>query len=165
MPAAMVGHPGHALYLHDDEEALLDVVLRFVAEGQYHGQRTVVISSDERLDRLQERLVQHGLEGSAVGHSAEAVLEQVLVGGSPDRERFRATMRDLLAAHEPGTVRVHGDTAALLAARGSADGALQLELLCDELVAELAVQHLCAHPRAQVSPDDAVCRAHGDFRQ
>lgn len=161
----MHGQPGHALYLHDDDAALLDVLVRFVAEGQYHGQRTLVVATEERLAALDEQLAEHALADCVVRHHAEACLEQVLVGARPDRDRFRAVTGALLAHHRPGTVRVYGEAGALLAAGGNASAALELERLWDELAAEQPVQRLCAYPSALVSPGDPVCRVHGDFRR
>lgn len=161
----MLGQPGHSLYLYDSEDALLDVLVRYVAEGRYHGQRTLVLSSPERLDRLHQRLAGHGLADWAVGHSAEACLDRVLLEGVPDRERFRAAMAELLSGQTPETTRVCGEMVGLLAERGSMDGALELERLWNELVAEHPVLRLCAYPRDRVEQHDAVCLAHDDFRR
>lgn len=165
--SAMQGEPGHALYLHEDEEALLDVLVRFVAEGHYHGQRTLVLTSGERLAALDARLSQHQLAGWVAGHDAAACLERVSIAGSPDRERFRATMSDLLAGEEPGSAQVYGELGALLAARGGLAEALQLEHLWNELAAEQPVLRLCAYPRDQLGQHgqhDPVYRAHSHVR-
>jgi hypothetical protein len=153
----------HALHLYGDDAALLDVLERYILEGDRLGQRTVLFATPERLGALAERMDLLGLAHVLDGHDAAEALSQFIVDGVPDEAKFAQVVHDTLIGYTATNVRLYGEMVAVLWREGNITGALQLEQLWNVYLSEHPVPLLCAYAQADVGEHpqhDAVLAAH-----
>jgi PAS domain S-box-containing protein len=167
----------HFAQFYDNDAFLLNEVGRFAATGLDAGDRVIVIASEPHRNGLEERLWGRGLDVAAAfaqGHyvplDAAEALSKVMVNGWPDEGRFTGEIGGVItpaaAADGRRRVRVFGEMAALLWAVGSADAAIRLEELWNDLAKNHRFSLFCAYPiagfskRAHASPLLQICAAH-----
>jgi hypothetical protein len=136
------GHD-HLLGCYGTEALLAVAVCGFQAPALRAGDAAVVIATSAHRRAFAAALARDGIdvlvavgEGRLVVLDACELLERFMAGGRPDRQRFRDTITEILdRASLGGTrqVRVYGEMAALLRARGDADAAIALEALWNDL--------------------------------
>ena len=166
--ADVVGHmrhdeAGHAAYLYESDDELLDRLEAYVADGWVHGQRTVLFAEASRTAALRERLAGRGLEQAIDPHDAQESLGVFLRGGMPQAPLFTAMVNETLAQQGHGSVRLYGEMVAVLWRDEAFTAALELEELWNRYLAAHPLPLLCAYPAADVigHPDQArLCRAH-----
>ena len=154
---------GHAVYLHDGDDDLLDRLEAYVVDGWAHGQRTILFAEAARIGALRDRLAARGLEQAIDPHDADEALEVFLRGGMPQAPLFTAMVNETLAQQGHGSVRLYGEMVAVLWRDGAITAALELERLWNAYLAAHPLPLLCAYPAADLAghPDQGrICRTH-----
>lgn len=175
--ASLLSSPseGHLVHFYEDEELLFDAVARFLGAGLQAGDHLIVIATPEHRKVFVQRLKNLGVdsaiaEGSLVFFDARETLAKFMVNGSPNRERFRHALADILRRATGGRkgvrTRVYGEMVDLLWQDGARSAAIELEELWNGARSEHAFPLLCAYAMANFYKDggalgvDDVCRAH-----
>jgi hypothetical protein len=160
---AMLGQPTHAVCFYQDDDELFEVLERWVAEGQYYRQRTVLFATQDRIRGLRQRLAVWDLQSEVEAYDAELALRRFMRDGAPVRELFEDVVLEALGGRSPDEVRCYGELVTVLWQQGNVTGAIALEELWDELLADVPVPLLCAYAHADVGAHPAhadVCRTH-----
>ncbi len=147
----------HGVQFYPTPEALAEIVAAFLAEGLRNGEPALLIATPERLALIEKRLVEAGLNpnglkwtGDLLVLDAQAVVDMVLINGSPSAELFRETMKrfldQLCRGREGCRMRAFADVIDLLW-RGeiTAAVAIRLETLWNELAAERGAGFLSSY--------------------
>ena len=153
----------HRVAFDDGTEELTDAVVAFLQPALTEGVAVVVAKPGHR-QRIGAALIAAGMRapGTQDGHlialDAAATLEQLMVDGVPDRDRFDRLIGGLLAdaARSGGPVRVYGEMVALLWEQGDVAGAMALEDLWNELAEAHQFGLLCGYPSALFAHPDAA---------
>jgi signal transduction histidine kinase len=172
----------HAAQFYEDDDFLLGAVSRFVGAGLRAGEGLIVVATRAHLDALSRTLEGFGLgravdSGRARLFDARDMLDRFIVGGMPDRARFRAIVcpeidgcrraarsRGDMAGLDP--VGAFGEMVDLLCRDGNAVAALRLEDLWTEICHEKSVSLLCGYAlqsfasEADAARFEAVCACH-----
>jgi hypothetical protein len=147
--------PGqHIAQLYSDAAFLERAVAHFVIEGVGRGEAIIVIATDDHWQAVADRLRELGLDldgltrsGQLTVRDAATCLDQILLDGMPDRERFRTVVAGAVeAARAAGyrDVRAFGEMVDLLRRTDLVATAL-LEDLWNELLAEHRLTLLCGY--------------------
>ena len=171
----------HAAQFYEDDDFLLAAVSRFVTAGLRAAEGLIVVATRPHLDALSRTLEDFGLRhaldsGRARLFDARDMLDRFIVGGMPDRDRFRAIVcpaidgcrravrsRDLGGADPVGAFDGMVD---LLCRDGNAVAALRVEDLWTEICHEKSVSLLCGYSlqsfasEADAARFEAVCACH-----
>lgn len=166
----------HFVHIHDDDDAFLGLLERFVGDGLRAGEGTIVIATAEHLAALDQRLTANGLDptaarwrGQYLPMDAETTLAQFMINGWPDDELFASVITEVIQRakrHGRGRkVRAFGEMVALLWAQGHHGATVRLEHLWHELCQVETLPLFCAYPRAGFTQDASksisdVCAMH-----
>lgn len=163
----------HVVVFHQSLGFLAATVAEFLAPALMGGGTAIVVGTPEHRALIEDTLAQAGVlgldAGGLVSLDAEEALSGFMVDGSPDRQRFEATVGRLVrrATATDRPVRVFGEMVAVLWEQGLPEAALTLESLWDEVVAERPFSLLCAYPMSSFRDDAStdglrrICRGHG----
>jgi hypothetical protein len=172
----LAGHRDHAVQFYSDDDELSASVGTFLGQGLAGGGSAVVVVATpaHRAAFAAALLAGAGdggpaqMAGRLLLVDAAGMLGGFLAGDELDSARFRAAAADLIgraaAAGQP--VRIYAEMVALLWDAGQVTLALELEVLWNDLAAQLPFSLLCAYPARLVTrPDDGgaleqVCRLH-----
>jgi MEDS: MEthanogen/methylotroph, DcmR Sensory domain len=144
----------HSVHFYDRPSSLIDRVCEYVREGFRGGDAAIIICTPEHLESIDACLGARGFDVAAlrddglyVSLDAARTLEQFIVNGRPDRNRFSDVVGgQLVRTH--GTyprVRAFGEMVALLWAQGKSQAALELEDLWNELLGYHPFSLMCAY--------------------
>ena len=164
----------HVVQFYEDDDFLCDTVARFIGAGLVAGETAIVIATDLHRQCFAQRLRRNDLDvdraianGRLLFLDARETLEQVLVDGHPNVERFRevlgATMHRL---GDGARLRVYGEMVDLLWRDGKSDAAIHLEEMWNELGQTRSFSLLCAYvmgnfyKESESAGFDAVCERH-----
>jgi PAS domain-containing protein len=147
----------HFVQFYEDEGRLADAVANFVAASLQEGGGGVVIATARHRTPVGQRLARRGLdlkklqeEGRWAPLDAEDALEQFMVEGLPDEDRFCGLIEPVLERaaqrERKPRVRAFGEMVAVLWERGNREGALQLEKLWNEILRRHSLSLFCAYP-------------------
>lgn len=110
---------GHFCQVHQDEAALVQAVVTFLAAGVANGENIILVTRKTRqtqiLDWLKAKLPASTrlVEGKNLFlHSSNLLLDHILVDGMPDWRRFEETVTrvaDEASVHGQRPVRLYGD--------------------------------------------------------
>jgi anti-sigma regulatory factor (Ser/Thr protein kinase) len=168
----------HAVSVYVDDHEVVDELARFVADGVVQQGRAVVVATSQHRTALVETLRAMGLdpdEPPVAGHlvllDAKQTLESFTTPSGFDRDLFltRVGQRVIDAGADGAPVRVFGEMVGLLWEAGDVQGAIALEAMWNDLIAEVGFDLLCAYPAALIEtsslPDvRAVCDQHTSLR-
>ena len=173
-------HGNHIVQFYDDDAFLAKTVAKFVGAGFAADQPAIIIATPEHRDLITDRLGDHGIDisrsrraGNLTMLDARDTLDQFMINGSPDRERFRHAMGQALRAsrrREGSVTRAYGEMVDLLWKDGNTAGAIRLEDLWNELAGTYEFSLLCAYAmgnfyKATDGPAfHAICRQHSHVR-
>jgi anti-sigma regulatory factor (Ser/Thr protein kinase) len=171
--ASPAAHDHDVTFYDRDTEVVADVA-RFVAVGLAHGERVVVVATDEHRAGIDEVLEQHGEDpvgarrtGRYLTLDAAETLATFMVDGVPRRPEFERAIGRIIdrAAADGSPVRVFGEMVALLWAHGNVSGAIELEALWNGLATTRRFSLLCAYPTSILSGSPlqdihSVCHLH-----
>lgn len=163
-------HPGaHSVICYERAEALLRELDGFICRGLARGGTAIAIARPDRIEYLQRRAREQGLDVSRlITLDAAETLALFMRAEAPDPELFEATVGQCVARAAEGGHPVHafGEMVAILCDRGNYEGALALERLWEGVVARHSISLLCAYPwrlfsKAEHGPMyQSICEAH-----
>jgi anti-sigma regulatory factor (Ser/Thr protein kinase) len=145
----------HAVNFYDDDREAVDTVAEFVLAGLNRGEGVVVVATPGHRVAVDQALLALGadptparLAGQYLSMDAAEVLAGFMVDGSPQPEKFAASVGGLIhdVAHGRPAVRVFGEMVALLWQDHQVAAALELESLWNVLADDQAFSLLCAYP-------------------
>jgi len=174
--AGQAGH-SHGVQFYEDEDFLIDVVARFLADGLRAGAPAIAIATRGHRDALRQRLTADGFDIQDAAWSsrvalldADETLAKFMVDGLPNPTRFRAVASDVLkrmtAAAPRGRPRVYGEMVDLLWRSDQATAAIKLEVLWNEFGRKFPFTLLCGYAMdnfrqsEQAEGFQTICRAH-----
>jgi hypothetical protein len=165
----------HFVQFYEEEQFLIQGVAAYVAQGFVQGHAAVLILTQTHRLAVEKRLAAGGADaeeyqrcGLYYAYDAAETLACFMVDGHPNPRRFRATIEPVIevASQYGSSVRAFGEMVALLWAEGNKAGAIELEILWNDLMEKSSFALLCAYPIAQFSDGDQnrelrhICRAH-----
>lgn len=151
----------HVAQVHNGEDRLAENLHAFAIEALDAGDPLVVLITEAHHRSLADRLACEGHPWRDVVDSGRGafldvatVLDHVLVGGRPDRARFRALMEDVLerwsALDPPRPVRIYGELVNVLCRSGQIEAAADVEEFWNELARDHQFTLVCAYSRGNL---------------
>ena len=147
----------HLVRPYADEAQLVDLVARFLGVGLVRGESIVMLAVDHHSSAVCDRLTEVGFHLAAAReknqlhvYDARDMLDRLLLGGVPDRERFRRVIGGVLTQAAGGSrrrIRVFGEMLDLCWRAGDIESALRLETFWNELQNERAVDVLVSYSK------------------
>ena len=161
-------HCDHVVQVYENEEAFLDTLEAFVAEGFRKNEAVIIIATPEHRAALAGRLELSGINVAAAASSgqfivrdARACLARFMFDGWPAESRFNAMIEELLAKarEKHPTVRAFGEMVALLWDERLYRATMRLEHIWTQLSQRESFPLFCAYPKATFDAGDpADCR-------
>jgi PAS domain S-box-containing protein len=170
------GDSHHMVHFYEDENVLFEAVGRFIDSGLRAGESVIVVAMPRHRDGFLRRITSLDVyraiaEGRLVLLDARETLSRLMVGGMPQRDRFRDALGDVLAQvakQRPGArIRAYGEMVELLWCDGLRSAAIRLEELWNEAIDAHGLSLLCAYTmtnffkNGRLDPQFGdVCRTH-----
>lgn len=155
--------PQHLVGFYETDTFLVDSVVAFLGPAVDVGEAAVVVATPAHGTQLQEALTRRGLDVAVaierdqlIVLDAAQLLADVMVGDTPDTERFESLFGPVLdrARHGGRQVRIFGEVSALLWADGHLAAARTLEGLGSHLTATQGHTMLCMYPTSAVDSEE-----------
>jgi DNA-binding NarL/FixJ family response regulator/PAS domain-containing protein len=163
----------HVVEFYEAEGFLIDMVSRFVGSALHNGDTAIVIATSAHRQALEVAIEALGIDPSAAADryrllDAAELLKMFMVGGEPNAERLRETVRAVIErpAAEGREVQIFDEMGVLLWNAGDVASTITLEELWNDLGVTHEVARLCAYPlRAFGNDADAavferICEQH-----
>ena len=164
----------HAVQIYGTDEAFLDALEGFVAQGLHQGESAIIIATPEHRTSLARRLESRGLDlekararDQYIALDAETTLSEFMRADWPDDGLFARCVDSLIrrARAHGRPVRAFGEMVALLWAQGHSGATVRLEHLWHQLCRERAFPLFCAYPRSGFTQDatvslEEICATH-----
>ncbi|MFM6850080.1 MAG: MEDS domain-containing protein [Terrabacter sp.] len=155
----------------------IDAVARFVADGWDHDECVVVVATAQHRATVDQLLTQRGYDPAArtehgryLALDAEAALQEIMVDGRVDPQRFLARAGEVITqASSAGVpIRAFGEMVSQLWQNGMVEAAIELELMWNQLLREHDFTLLCAYPtgafeHAELVDVRRVCELHTEL--
>jgi PAS domain S-box-containing protein len=167
------GH--HFARFYTLDETLVDSVAAYVTKNVAEGAAAIVIASEAHMSALQVRWASLQFDAAAAAArgqllllEAAETLSKFMVGGAPDRERFMASVGDVVArvSARYAHIAAFGEMVTLLWADGKPTAAVKLESLWDELMRSYPMTLFCGYALRDCAGEQsdeefrAICAAH-----
>jgi CheY-like chemotaxis protein len=145
----------HFVQFYENDEYLIESVSGYVAAALSEGDSSIVIASPGHRHALQRELVACGIDVTEAQNSGRYVLldaletlSKFMIDGSPDPQRFDATIGTIVRRLRQCGRRVHafGEMVALLWSKGLCNAAIELEQLWNKLASREQFALFCAYP-------------------
>lgn len=168
---------GHIVQFYESDEQLIRTVGGYFVDGLQAGDVVIAIATRPHRQSFEAVIAEAGIDadeargtGRLITLDASEALDQFLIDGWPDGERFDAVIGALVrhAAAGGNGVRAFGEMVALLWDAGRVPAALELEALWNRLGEHVPFSLYCAYPAASVAGDDRadaldeVCQLHSE---
>lgn len=166
----------HAVQFYGDDESLFTTVAGFLSQGFVDGHPGIVIATEDHrvaiLDHLRGRLIDVDKAqqmGVLIVLDAQQTLDLFMVQGSPDQERFEASVGKLIAEVLDGRedrilIRAYGEMVDVLWKEGKPEAAIRLEMLWNKLAQLHGFALLCGYSMGNFYKEtkgfEAICREH-----
>lgn len=140
---------GHFVSFYDDDERLVREVGSYLWRGLEAGGAAVVVAAPEHRAAIAEQLADHAPDARLVMLDARATLDEFMVDGMPDEQRFVAVVGEVVrraGAAGRGRVHAYGEMVALLVEDGCDEAAIRLEQLWNNLGRTQYFSLFCAYP-------------------
>ena len=165
-PKASAGH-FHAVQFYKDDDSLISIVAKFLAEGFALNQPGVIIATPEHRAAIEAALESIQLDvkrmkqlGDLVVLDAREVLDTVLADGMPHARLFThvlgTTLQQVTRIHPNRTIRAYGEMVNVLWKDGLTAAAIRLETLWNELAKSHDFKLLCGYSMGNFYKDAAV---------
>ena len=165
--ASGTGRHFHAVQFYQDDETLIAIVARFLAEGFKQSEPAVVIATPEHRMALEIALSGHGLDvprlkqlGDIVLIDARETLDTIIADGMPHPRLFNhifgSTLKEVARIHPDRTTRAYGEMVNVLWKDGMTAAAIRLETLWNELAKSHDFKLLCGYSMGNFYKDAAV---------
>jgi hypothetical protein len=162
----------HFVQTYVQSRDLVDSLAVFAGAGLGKGDAVVVVARPGHAKALEDRLAADAFDvkdledwGQLRILDAVGVLEEFMVAGRPDRERFRAICTGLIAkarvCSRTGRVRIYGEMVDVLWQQGNVAAASQLEAYWNEIIHAFCIPLFCAYRVAgDCTLPEELSRAH-----
>ncbi len=165
----------HILQIYENDEIFLDTLTRFIGGGINTGDSSIIISTQNHLDAVNNGLKNHGInvdalisDNSFIPLNAQETLSKFMINGWPDEYLFNQTVSQLLKKAQGANkrkVRAFGEMVAILWAQGYNGATVQLEHLWNNFCQKEAFCLFCAYPKSGFTDDmsdslNNICSAH-----
>jgi len=165
-PKASAGH-FHAVQFYKDDDSLISLVAKFLAEGFTLSQPGVIIATPEHRVAIEDALESLQLDvtrmkqlGDLVVLDAREVLDTILADGMPHAHLFEHVLGTMLQQvariHPNRTIRAYGEMVNVLWKDGLTAAAIRLETLWNELAKSHDFKLLCGYSMGNFYKDAAV---------
>ena len=157
----------HAVQFYKDDDSLITIVARFVAEGFVQSQPAIVIATPEHRRALEKALSAQALDvkrlrqlGDLTMLDARETLDTFMIDGTPHPRLFAHVLGrflDEIARTHPGrTTRAYGEMVNLLWKDGLTAAAVRVETLWNELARSHEFKLLCSYSMGNFYKDAAL---------
>jgi len=146
----------HAVQLYESDAFLADSVAYFIHKGLETGCGALIIATAAHQEAIDQALRARGADpsvarasGQYIAIDAAETLDQIMVDGWPDAQRFNRLVGAALwtlAERNCSSVRAFGEMVTVLWASGRHEAALHLEKLWNSLSSRHKFSLLCAYP-------------------
>jgi signal transduction histidine kinase len=177
----IAAHRDHAVQFFEDEGFLVNTVSSYVETSLAARQPVLIIATPERRQAFVDRLKTLGVDAETAERErvlglvdARSALDDFMVGGMPDRDRFDATIGGLVRSRRVAfpsvPLRAYGEMVDLLWQDANPEAAIRLEELWNELAARHDFSLLCAYAMTRFAGSlhangfAQVCAQHADVR-
>jgi hypothetical protein len=164
----------HAVRFYENDKSLARIVAQFLSDGFAAGSPGIVVAAPVQRAAILKELVARSVNVVELQRSddlilldAQETLSTFMTNGTPDAQRFRNSMCDVITRACRGrancTVRIYGQMVDLLWAKGQREAAIRLEVLWNGLANTEAFSLLCGYAMGHFYKDanfDEVCRQH-----
>ena len=166
----------HAVQFYGDDESLFTTVAGFLSQGFVDGHPAIIIATEDHraaiLDHLRGRLIDVDKAqemGLLIVLDAQQTLDLFMVHGSPDQERFEASIGKLIAEvledrENRILIRAYGEMVDVLWKEGKPEAAIRLEMLWNKLAQQHGFALLCGYSMGNFYKEtkgfEAICREH-----
>lgn len=164
--ATKTGH-FHAVQFYRDDDSLVSVVARFLAEGFAQNQPGIVIATPEHVSAIEDSLLSRRLDvrrmkqlGDLVVLDARETLDTLIADGMPHPHMFEHAFGRLLdetaRIHPDRTIRAFGEMVDLLWKDGLTGAAIRLETMWNEALRKHDFKLLCGYSMHNLYKDATV---------
>ncbi|HEY9098468.1 MAG TPA: MEDS domain-containing protein [Thiobacillus sp.] len=152
-----VAHDDHSVQLYADSQSFLDALEGFASGGLRAGESVIVIATEMHRRALDRKLTRRGydleqakLDNRYIAVDAVATMNQFMVDGRVDSEKFNACVMDLFSrvCGNGRRVRAFGEMVAILWEQGDHAATIQLESLWNDFCTRVGLCLFCAYPRS-----------------
>jgi DNA-binding NarL/FixJ family response regulator len=145
----------HEVQFYPDDESFVDGFTGYIKAALLNGNAVIVVATESHQKSLLQSLQDHGAsiataieQGRCLSLDVADTLSTFMVNDLPDPMRFFKVVGGLIAtaqatAGRPSRVTICGECASILWAEGNADGAIQVERLCNQLTKRYPMDILC----------------------
>jgi DNA-binding NarL/FixJ family response regulator len=145
----------HEVQFYPDDESFVDGFTGYIKAALLNGNAVIVVATESHQKSLLQSLQDHGAsiataieQGRCLSLDVADTLSTFMVNDLPDPMRFFKVVGGLIAtaqatAGRPSRVTICGECASILWAEGNADGAIQVEQLCNQLTKRYPMDILC----------------------
>ena len=170
-----MGDKEHFVQFYEADGFLLNSLSGFIGKAIKSGDGAVVVATKAHRDGLDELMLANGLDvisakarGRYIALDAAETLSQVMVGGTPERQRFNQVIGSAIAGVTDGRsrTRAFGEMVGLLWSQGNYAAAIRLEEFWNELQKVRSFSLFCAYPIKEfggerfVEPHNSICSLH-----
>ena len=147
----------HAVIFYDHDSEIVSAVAAYAHEGLQAGDGVLLVATPAHRSAISAALEDLGTDVAALVESgrldlrdAQTVLDDFRPEGRLDLERFEDEMRTEVVAATGGgrRVRLFGEMVTLLWQEGDVGGAVHLETIWNDVIADHDVGLLCSYPTA-----------------
>jgi hypothetical protein len=157
----------HAVQFYQDDQSLVAIVAKFLAEGCRQNQPALIIATADHRLAIENALTGHGLDvrrmkqlGDLVSLDARETLDTILAAGMPHpplfNHVFSSMLKEVARIHPDRTTRAFGEMVNLLWKDGMTSAAIRLETLWNELARSYDFKLLCGYSMGNFYKDAAV---------
>lgn len=157
----------HAVQFYQDDDSLVTVVVKFLAEGLRQSQPGVVVATLEHRNAIEDALLAQGLDvgrmkrfGDLVLLDARETLDTIVADDLPHPELFNHVFGSALGAlarmHPNRPIRAYGEMVDVLWKDGLGTAAIRLEMLWNGLAKSHDFKLLCGYSMGNFYKDAAV---------
>ena len=157
----------HAVQFYQDDDSLIAIVSKFLAEGFSLNQPGVVIATPEHRARIEEALTARQLDvarmkqlGDLVMLDAREVLDTIMADSAPHPRLFNhvvgTVLEQVARVHPKRPIRAYGEMVNVLWKDGLTAAAIRLETLWNELAKSYDFKLLCGYSMGNFYKDAAV---------
>lgn len=145
----------HSVEFYRSETDLLPNLSKFIVSGIGQGESCIIIATKPHSVKFRKAISQAGikcLSAERSGHllilDAQQTLNQFMVNGLPDREKFYKSVGAIISeqSSKSNGLRAFGEMVALLWKAGNKKAVIQLESLWEELGNYYPFNLYCAYP-------------------
>lgn len=146
----------HIVGYYDSQIDLINSLISYLSASMEENGICIIITRPLIFRQLQSSFIRNHIDTNLNNnhsyflYNAESLLEEFIVDGKLDRDRFHFIIGRLIesSVNTGKNVRVYGDMVATLWERGDEDAAMELEELWNDLIDSYSFSLYCAYPKS-----------------